>query len=100
MFASNGTQGNISQRSQDIFLRLRTALNDAADFQGWLAAQTDAELTAAGFTEQDLGFLRSAYADVNALRAITYGQLPPSTYPQPAEAYDYSANVRQIIGPL
>ena len=102
MFAENGTQGNIMMRSQDIFHRLRTALNDAADFYAWLSAQTDADLGEGGtvnFKPQDLQFLRGAYADVMAWRAIGQNQLPPPTYPQPASAYPYFANVTQVIGP-
>ena len=99
MFADNASPGNVQLRSQDIFLRLRTALDDAANFYGWLSAQDDATMEGIGFSAPDLQFLRGAYADVMAVRAYTQGALPPSTYPQPPSAYPYFANVRQVIGP-
>jgi hypothetical protein len=100
MFAENASMGNIMNRSQDIFLRLRTAFDDAANFQAWLSAQDDPTLEAMGFSPQDLTFLRSAYADALALWAIASDQLPPAGYPQPAGPHDYMVNIKQIIGPV
>jgi hypothetical protein len=100
MFAENASQGNIMLRSQDVFLRVRTALDDGANFFAWLSAQDDATLTALGFTAQDLTFLRSAYADLMAWRAIFYDGLPPAGYPQPTAPHDYYVNIKQIIGPV
>lgn len=102
MFASNATQGNVMLRSQDIFLRLRTALNDASDFYAWLSAQDDATLGAPnglGFSPQDITFLRSAYNDVVALRSIANGGQPAATYPQLSGTYNFMVNVKQVIGP-
>ena len=104
MFAENATRGNVMLRSQDIFLRLRTSLDDAANFYNWLSAQDDATLGTGdegslGFTADDITFLRSAYNDVVALRDIATGGLPPASYPQPSAPHDYMVNVKQIIGP-
>lgn len=101
MFDGTATTGNIVIRAQDIFVRLRRALSDAGEMQDWLSAQTDADLGSSGlgFTEQQITFLRSAFADVTAANAIIHNQLPPAGYPQPPAAHDYWVNVKQVIGP-
>jgi len=100
MFADNASQPNIMNRTQDIFLRWRQAMDDMSNFQNWLAAQDDPTLEAMGFTAQDVTFLRSAYADGMAARAIIYNGLPPAGYPQPTGAHDYLVNIKQVIGPI
>jgi len=102
-FAGNATAGNVALRAQDILLRLRTAFVDAQNFQSWLAAQDDAHLgvgeDAVGLSTEDIGTLRSAFADTLALYAIASNQQPPSTYPQLPSTYNFLGSARQIIGP-
>jgi hypothetical protein len=102
-FAGNATGGGVSLRAQDILLRLRAALDDAANFQQWLAAQSDADLapgeTGVGLSPPDIGTLRSAFADVTALGDIANNKQPPSTYPQLPSTYNFLGSARQIIGP-
>lgn len=99
-FATGITPGQILANVQQRLLNLRRALEDAADLQAWAAAISDADMaTASGLEAADAGTLKSAIADAAALAALYETGLPPSTYPQPAQAYVYGNSQRQVIGP-
>lgn len=104
MFDGIATQGNVLLRAQDIYLRLRTVLHDIDDHYAWLSAQGDNDLGqggegSLGLTPAQIATLRGAAADANAVRLIIQDALPPSTYPQPASAFPYLVNMKEITGP-
>jgi hypothetical protein len=104
MFDGISSGPQVILRAQDIYTRLRTVLHDIDDHYGWLSAQSDGDLGqgsegSLGFTPQQIGTLRGAAADANAVAQIIRGALPPSTYPQPASGYPYLTNMKEITGP-
>jgi hypothetical protein len=99
MFASQETLQSIATNAITKLKNLRDALEGVNDFNEWLVTQTEAQLTALGFSATDYSELTSALADANALYQFYDTGLPPSTYPQPASAYVYGASQRIVIGP-
>lgn len=87
--------GNAQQR----LIALRNALEGAADLNAWASSITAADLEAVGFTADDAATFLAACADASALNSIYTTGLPPSSYPQPQDAYVYAASQRQVIGP-
>ena len=100
MFASQETLNGVAQQAINVLKNLRSALEDVADYYGWLSGQTDDQLTGLGFSTSDISELRSGIADGNAFSVLYDTGLPPSTYPQPSESYVYGASQRIVIGPL
>jgi hypothetical protein len=97
--AGDANVSTIVNRAQQFMINLRDTFKSIADLQAWIAAQSDSDLEALGFSASDLGMLRSALADANALGLTYTTGLPPGTYPQPASAYVYAASQRLVIGP-
>lgn len=77
--------GGLSQQ----FKRL---MEQAADFQSWLSAQTDADLTALGYSAEDISILRGGASDMATLVAIAEGQATQTT------AQDFTANTKKLWG--
>lgn len=104
MFDGLTSGPQVLHRAQDIYTRLRTVLHDIDDHYAWLSAQGDSDLGTGGegslgFTAEQIATLRGAAADANAVTLIIRGQLPPSTYPQPASGFPYLVNMKEITGP-
>jgi len=97
VFGDLQTKAAIEQKAVDIFQRVFGGLEDAADFQSWLAGQADADLEAVGFPAgQQITFLRSAFVDIADLAAKAIGEPGDGNHPA---GYDYTINVKQIVGP-
>lgn len=94
MFAGNATMVTVAQTAGQRCLALRTAFEGITDFENWLTAQADADLTALGFSTQDITFLRSAFADLNDLATKYNGGAGTIALP-----YNYTVNSKQVIGP-
>jgi hypothetical protein len=96
----NTSASNTAASAIALAVRFRADATDAARLQRWLAALSDAELTAAGWPAGDLPMLRSAVADMAAVGQIIETGQPPSTYPQvPDPPYVYENSLSAIIGP-
>lgn len=81
----DGIAGSVAQQFKQLMER-------AADFQAWFAAQADADLTALGYSTDDIATLRGAAADMAQLVALATGQ---STL---ANAQDFTANTKKLWG--
>lgn len=94
---STVTGAKLESRAITLLTALRTALEDCATEQTFLAA-----LTPGAFVDMPLADAQAiftAIADANALyRFYTAGQ-PPASYPQAASAYVYGASQVAVIGP-
>lgn len=87
----------VIQVTQARLASLLRALNDVDDLYKWLAAQSDADLTAIGFGVTDLGVLKSAVADAHALVQLFEAGTLPASYSLP---YVFGASQRAVLGPL
>lgn len=94
---STVTGARLESRAITVLGALRSALEDCADLQTFLAALTPASFT--GMPLADAQAIFTAIADADALyRFYTAGQ-PPASYPQAASAYVYGASQVAVIGP-
>ena len=96
MFGDQITQLTVERNASQICSTLRSNLDDAVHFNNWLTAQSDADLTALGFDTRDISFLRAAFADLNDLAIKVAGGTGDGNHPTP---YNYTTNVKEIIGP-
>lgn len=103
IFQAGITEAYIVNNAQAKLSALRSALQECANMQAWLAGIAQADLTSApiSMSSADATALMSALADANAMNQIyTTGQAP-STYPQvTGTPYVYAASQRVIMGPL
>jgi hypothetical protein len=99
MFNNGMTQGQTLSLVQTKLTNLRAALDVVTDLYGWSSGVAVADLVALGFSSADATTLLSAIADAHALAQIYSTGQPPSTYPQAATTFVYSASQRQVIGP-
>lgn len=98
--ASNQSLNYIVGTIQGSLLNLRNSLEAVNDLYSWISGISASDLEAAPFNmdSADASALLSAVADAHALYLISTTGQPPSTYPQAASAYVYSASQTQIIG--
>jgi hypothetical protein len=92
-------QGQVAANVQTRLMALRSALEGIEELYGWFAGIGASDLETLGFNSDDASSLLSAVNDANALAQIYSTGLPPSTYPQPPEAYVYANSQRIVIGP-
>jgi hypothetical protein len=95
MFTPIANQGLIAQAATQRALDLRTAVTNAQNFYAWISAQTDGDLTGAGFAAADISFMRSMAADLNALGNVYRGLAPGGSYTLP---FNFSLSSMQVIG--
>jgi hypothetical protein len=75
------TKNDIDSRAGGLAIDLRQRFRDAQNFKVWLDAEVDADLTARGYTSNDIARLRSAAADMDKLAQIYFGTLNlPAVY--------------------
>lgn len=87
----------LESKAITVLAALRSALEDCADLQSFMAALTPASF--ADLPLADAQAIFTAVADANALyRFYTVGQ-PPATYPQATSAYVYGSSQTAVIGP-
>lgn len=86
------SQNDINIQSSNIALRVKAALDDAAQMQLYLAATPDADLTVKGFTQGEVNTLKSAFVDLNKLAGIFIGAQTQGT------AYDFRQFVDNLWG--
>lgn len=100
MFVALANTGLIASHAQQICQALRDNLSAAEAFYQWLAAQEDADLTSlpSPMSVADITVMRAAFADLNALYLMVYGQALPSGYGITG-TYDFSTNIQEITGP-
>jgi hypothetical protein len=94
MFGETTTKLVVERQAQQVCENLRDAFKPVVDFQNWLTAQSDGDLTTLGFTAADITFLRSAFADLFDLQIKYNGGAGTIAIP-----YSYTVNSKQIIGP-
>ena len=93
------TQVSVASSAIARLQALRRALDDVQDMNAWLAGQSPTDLSGIGFSSQDAGSLKSAFADAGALWQLYNQGTVPGSYPQPASTYVYGASQRQVLGP-
>jgi len=96
VFESTANQGMIAATAQTAALNVRNGLISAHNFQNWISALADTELTALGFSANDVQLMRNMAADLDALWKVYYNQPLPPTYTLP---YNFAASSTEIIGP-
>ena len=94
MFGDTTTKLVVERQAAQACEGLRDAFKPITDFQNWITAQSDGDLTTLGFTSTDITFLRSAFADLSDLALKYNGAAGTITLP-----YNYTVNSKQIIGP-
>ena len=90
------TQAQIVSSATARLQALRRALEDCQDMNLWLGAQSITDLGNAGFSTQDAGTLKSAFADAGALRDLYVLGTLDAGYTLP---YVFGASQRLVIGP-
>jgi hypothetical protein len=96
MFDDGTTKQQVDAIAASSLMNARTSENQIMEFATWLAGQTDAELTALGYSTQQITYLRGAFGDMSALYTVAHGGALPAGYTLPK---DFTANVVQVIGP-
>lgn len=89
------TKQQASSNAISRLMQLRAALEACSDYHEWMAAYSNTELEALGFSADDVVSLRSAFADANELNILFNGG-GLGTYTIP---YPFSNSARVIIGP-
>ncbi len=91
----NITSATIQDQAVNRLTALRRALADCSDLNAWLAGLAVADLQAIGFSAADAQTLKTALADANEL-SVLYNGGGLGSYTLP---YNFSASMRQVIGP-
>lgn len=79
-------------RAGQLALTLRDTLRQIEVFKAWLDTRSDAQLLALGYAQGDVDYLRSAYVDLDHLRAVYEGVATRAT------AYDYGTFAKLLVG--
>lgn len=95
MFTANANMGLTAQSASNKARAVRDSLTDAQEFYAWISAQADDDLTTLGFSANDIGFMRSMAADLNAFANVYHGLAPGGAYVLP---YPFANSSAQIIG--
>ena len=92
------TEAYIVNNAQAKLAALRRALEDCANFYGWLSAYAAADLEAApvSMDAASAQAIFNAFADANELNTL-FGGGALGAYTLP---YNFSASMRVVIGPL
>jgi hypothetical protein len=85
-------KNTIDQRVGSLAWQLRSTFDQIQLVKSWLDGQTDAALTALGYSAADITLLRASYTDLNNLGKIAHAQAT-----QPA-ANDFFFNASKLLG--
>jgi hypothetical protein len=68
------TKDALNQRAGAIVIAGESWFEDVERLAAYLAATPDGDLTAMGFTSQDVAAVKSSFVDLENLRKVAYGQ--------------------------
>jgi hypothetical protein len=85
-------KNTVDQRVGSLAWQLRSTFEQIAVVKAWLDSQTDAQLTALGYSAAEITLLRAAYTDLSNLGKIAHAQAT-----QPA-ANDFFFNAGKLLG--
>jgi hypothetical protein len=68
------TKASLDQRVGSIVVAGEAWFEDVQRQAAWLAAQPDADITALGYTSEDVALVKSSFVDLENLRLTAYGQ--------------------------
>lgn len=83
---------DVDSRAGQLALTLRDTFTDIVTMKAWLDTQTDAQLTALGYSAAEVTLLRASFVDMFNLANIAHGQGT-----QPA-ASDFFWNAKHLTG--
>lgn len=73
------TKANLDQRLASLVVAGEAWLEDVERMKTWLDSQLDADLTALGYSTDDVAQIKSAGTDLDNLRKVGYGQATQAT---------------------
>lgn len=83
---------DVDSRAGQLTLQLRDTLVQIQQFKAWLDTQTDPQLVALGYVQAEVNTLRSAFVDLDQLRAVYQGTATRTP------AYDYRTFSKLLTG--
>ena len=84
--------GQINNRAGSLAMALRDTFRDIKDFNDFLNGKAEADLTALGFSPEEVTLLKASFVDLNKLGLIGIGQ---EIQPAPN---DFFWNAKNLLG--